>query len=1543
MRVNKTIRRNTLKLFSLLMSTLLVLPLGAVTANAMDASAKSTANTGSKTSLHHGQATSDQSKISSRLKDQFSKDKYVTFLVKLQSQADTKKAAKNAAKMAKDQKLTAAKAKYMKRSAVVNALRAMATETQESLLKYLENEKKAGNVKNYESFYIVNGIAVTGTEMVMNKLATFSEVAKILPNETRQLFPVKTEPMKTEPAKNKKQTTGTVEWNIERVGAPAVWNMGYDGTGVVVASIDTGVQWDHPALKEKYRGYNPANPNEPNNEFNWFDAVRGQAMPYDDIGHGTHTMGTMVGSTDDRVIGMAPGAKWITVKAFTEAGGTDVDLLEAGEWILAPKDRNNNPHPEMAPDVVNNSWGGGPGLDEWYRPMVQNWRAAGIFPEFSAGNTDMFNPGGPGSVASPANYPESFATGATDRNDHLASFSLQGPSPYGEIKPEVSAPGVNICSSVPGSQYDCTYSGTSMAGPHVSGAVALMLSADASLSVDEIEQILLDTATPKTDSQFPESPNNGYGYGLLDALSAVSSVTTGLGTIEGQVTTEGNDDEAPTYQHEAPPETYSGLELPLDIAVQDNVSVTKVELLYKGAGDSDWETVTAERTDGDYKNGVYRAVIPADSVVEPNLQYKWHIQDFGQNDVTTDIYNVPVRSAISVGYMQDFESFPAGWQSFGDHDPWEWGVPTSGPGSAYSGEKVYGTNLDGQYENNTNATLMMPPIQLPDSPSSLQFKQWYNLENYYDYGQVVVSTDRQNWQTLASFTNTSGGWQTATIDLSSYSGQRIFIGFRLSTDYSVTRDGWYLDDVALIENSTENIKAKLGVEKNNNIEVNKEKAGKSGKQPVDPNAIKPSPKKDIKTPVTLSAKSVKTESNVQSLPLSATVSVLETGRSVHTNPADGRYSMTHAAGTYTLKAETYGYQSAEQTVNVTRDGTTTQNFTLTPIPQGTVTGTVTNQATGEPIANATLMLMEDANIQPVHTDANGSFTITAYEGTYTLHVSAPNYYTSDVQVTITGNDTVTKDIALRPFIGYPGELVYDDGTAENAHAFYDAQNAWAVRMSLPEGHDRAMVTAGKFLFWTQDWPVPGGTDFQVEVYDATGPDGAPGKKLAGPINATAKRDGTWTTVDLSSEGIVVDGDFYIVYVQTQPNPYAPGLATDENGTNYGRSWERVSGSWAPSPEDEGNYMIRADVSYEVVPPVITSPADGTFTNEDTVTVTGTAAPTTTVTLYNNDQEVGTVSVGDDGTFSKTITLLQGENIITATASTDNGTTDPSQPVKVILDQEKPTLEITSPADGAKTNHETITVEGTVNDSHLDTVKVNGQKATVNDDGTYSKRIMLDEGDNVIRVVATDKAGNKTTKRITVKAKFTAPAIENLQPTEDVYLDMGHTVTIEFDSEPGLHASFAIQMPLINPNGINSVNELPMVETAPGHYVGYYTATSDVKAAGAQIEVRARDDFGNETRKVAPGKLYLNIPNEEPVAQFYAPDKSKKNKDVTFDASASYDPDGEIVKYQWLFGDGSAAEGKIVQHRFAKGKYTVKLTVTDNRGATSTFTRKIQIK
>src|SRR5699024_10038661 len=237
---------------------------------------------------------------------------------------------------------------------------------------------------------------------------------------------------------------------------------------------DTCEQWDHAASKEQYRGYAP-DTGIVDHDFNWFDATANESEPYDDAGHGTHVTGTMVGAESDgsNQIGVAPGAKWISVKAFTEDGGTDDDLLAAAEWILAPEDADGNTRVDMAPDVVNNSWGGGKGKDEWYRDVVKSWRDAEIFPEFSAGNETLQNPGGPGSIASPANYPESFATGATDYADEIARFSLRGPTPYEEMKPRIGAAGVGILSAVAGND-SRRMDGTSMAGPAVSGVAALL-------------------------------------------------------------------------------------------------------------------------------------------------------------------------------------------------------------------------------------------------------------------------------------------------------------------------------------------------------------------------------------------------------------------------------------------------------------------------------------------------------------------------------------------------------------------------------------------------------------------------------------------------------------------------------------------------------------------------------------------------------------------------------------------------------------------------------------------------------------------------------------------------------------------------------------------------------------------------------------------------------------------------------------------------------------------------------------------------------------
>jgi bacillopeptidase F len=1421
--------------------------------NAASSSMPSLAKEKASTSVNDTAKVSPQAKITSKLQEQFKKEKHVTYLVKFKEQVDTKGVAKKAAEKAEKQKLTANNKKLLKRNMVVSELRATALETQAEVKKYLNKQKKSGAVKNVKDFYVVNGMAVTSTKEVMEKIAHFPEVAKILPNETRQLIqPVKAEgsaaTLDVKKAEKSDNNPSSIEWNLEQIGAPAVWDMGIDGAGTVVASIDTGVQWNHPALKEKYRGYDPQNPNTPDNEFNWFDATAGQGNPYDDQGHGTHVTGTMVGSEPDgnNQIGVAPGAKWIAVKAFTAAGGTDADLLEAGEWILAPKDAEGNPHPEMAPDVVNNSWGGGPGLDEWYREMVTAWRAAEIFPEFSAGNTTLFNPGGPGSVATPANYPESFATGATDSSNNLAGFSLQGPSPYDEVKPEISAPGVNIRSSVPGSNYEGGWNGTSMAGPHVSAVAALLKQVNADLTVDDIEEILTSTAIPLTDGTFPESPNNGYGHGLVNAFDAVSSVMSGIGKIEGNVSKEGDDGEVPAISHNAPGEAFKEMSLPLQADVSDNVSVTSVSLDYQNA-DGEWVSLEAVRTSGDYTEGSYEAAIPGEDLTGDSVNYKWSALDFGGNEVVSDTYTVPLLPGITVGYEQDFESSPAGWTSYGNANSWEWGVPSTGPESAVSGEKVYATNLDGNYDNRANMSLQMPPIDLPEGNSFLQFKQWHELENNYDYGHVFVSTDGENWTQALRVNNVTDVWADGEVDLSAYAGQRVYVSFNVTTDGSVVKQGWYLDDVKL---SAESIlpsgKAQLGLESKSDSS-----SSVSKKPSVNPNKI------EMMKPVKKEAPADGTAPAPVLLPLQAEVTVLETGRSAYTDPADGSYQMTHAAGEFTLQASTYGFRSQTQSVTLEADATSTANFTLEEIPRGNVSGVVTNQVTGEAVEGATVFLMEDAVVTPVETNADGEYELEGYEGDYTLKVVAPFYYSQEVSVTIEGGEVVAADVSLEPFIGYPGEIGYDDGTAENARAFYDAGNGWAVKMSLEEGNDSAMVTGGLFRFWDTEWPVPGGTDFQVEVYDASGTDGAPGKKLAGPFDATALRNGEWTHVDLSEHGIMVEGDFYLVYIQSAPNPNSPGLGTDEDGENAARSWQFVGGAWSPAPEDEGNYMIRATVNYEVTAPAITSPKDGSYTKNGTVTVEGTSAPTTTVHLYNGDEEVATAETTETGTFAADVTLNAGENSISAKASTEQGMTGAAEPVKVTLDQVKPDLAITSPEEGLKTNREAITVKGTIAEDHLAWVKVNGEKASVKD-GEFSHRLLLNEGENIINVVAKDKAGNKKKNTVTVHAKFGDIEIENLLPAEDKELKKGESVKIEFDSEPGLDATFVLHMPLTNAGAqLSNATELPMMETSEGHYVGYYTATSNVKAPGAVVEVKISDEFGNVSTERADGKLYIN--------------------------------------------------------------------------------------
>lgn len=1428
----KSKRKRQVRLFSLVATLLMIFSL--ITPGLAGAATKGDIVTSYKESSK-SVSNSTGSKLSKSLQSQFEKSDFVTFLVKFKDKADPMGAAKKALTNAKN--LSAYNKEFIQRSAVISELKATATKSQQNVIQFLEQEEQKGNVKDVKSFYIVNGLSVTASKEIAEKIASFEEVEKVLPNEQRQLMegaeqsgtlkkaiaekgktevkldkgvlvdvPEKvTEAAKKELNKETQNTPQNVEWNVDRVNAPDTWALGYDGSGVTVAIIDTGVDWTHPALMNKYRGYNPET-GEVDHTYSFYDPVNGQTEPYDQEGHGSHVTGTIVGSEPDgsNQIGVAPGADWIAVQAFEGQNAYDDDLIAAGEWIMAPGGDSSK-----APDVVNNSWGGGPGIDEWYRDMVIAWRAAEIFPVFAAGNTTLTNPGGPGSVSSPGNYPESFAVGATDSNDNRASFSLEGPSPYEEIKPDIAAPGAGIRSAAVGGGY-IGNSGTSMAAPAVTGVVALLKQAGSNLSVDEMEQVLMDTADSEagTDSQYPESPNNGYGHGIIDALAAVTSVADGIGTVEGVVSMDGEDTEAPVFTHTPPNGILEGRDVTLTISVSDNVSVTSVEVSYAG------NTLEASRVSGDFKSGDYSVTIPSSDITGDTFSYQWIINDFGGNEVTSDTYELGLTEPI---YFHNFETEPTDWTFLGvgtGANSWEWGVPSSGPSSAPSGENLVGTNLAGNYNNNEESYFDSPAISVPEGEAYLQFDHWYDIEEGWDYGYLLISTDAQNWSILDELTGSSNGWETATYDISEYSGGEVYISYTLLTDGSVLYPGWYVDNVTVAD-------VALG-------EVTSTSENKTDAQVVRPSNI----------------------------PLDATVSILETGASTATNPADGSYSLLHTAGTFTAVAESYGFASAEQSVEVEDGEVTAANFVLEELERATISGTITNEYSGDPVADATVLLVEDANVAPVQTDADGHFELTAYHGDYTLKVVAANYEGTEVEVSLDSNTTL--DIELEPAFTIPaGQIAYDDGTAENALSLNAGGDGLAVKMSLPEGMDSAIVTEGVFQFWGTDFPSPGGTAFTVEVWSA-GEDGLPDEMIAGPVEGTAIRDvNQQTVVDLSAHNIEVTGDFFMVYVQTEGGSAGPGIAVDENSQNAQRTYLFSAREFELFP-DYGNAMIRANIASPVEGAVLDPALDGSFTNQSVLTIEGSSTPGATIELFNNGESAGIQDVNDEGAFALDVELVEGANELVAHTLINGELAKISEPITVTLDSHAPELTVISPVDGDTTNRETVTVEGMVSDEYIDFVAVNGQQADVSEDGTFSKRILLDEGENTIEVVAQDLAGNVSSELITLDADYTAPEITNLTPSEDVHLQVGESVRIEFDAEPGLRATFSILLPLTNLNGVVSYNpiELPMMETTPGHYVGYWTVPSNVLAEGAVIEVKVSDRFGNETRMQADGRLFI---------------------------------------------------------------------------------------
>ncbi len=478
-----------------------------------------------------------QTNIDPSLLEQFTQKEKVGFIVLFKEQADLDFIPHYAPKQVKGQ-------------LAYDALAKVASHTQGHVQQLMKD-----NGVPFRSFLLVNAIYAKGSQTLAQQIASLPEVKRIMYDS-----PVIVEdPITIEYVNSVQSRDETPEWGLRMIKADSAWLQNIKGQGVVVAGQDTGYDWEHPAIKSKYRGDGAT----PDHNYNWHDAIHTNsphyadtipnpcgfdvAYPCQDNPHGTHTIGTMVGYAPDNVIGVAPDAQWIGCRNMDRGWGTPASYIECFEFFLAPTDLDGqNADVTKSPDVINNSWacppkeGCNPDNFAIMEMVVNNLKAAGIVVVVSAGNSGG---SGCGSVSSPAAIFESvFSVGATQYTDTLnfqdsiAKFSSRGPvlvDGSGRMKPNVTAPGRSVKSCVPNNGY-AYYGGTSMAGPHVAGAVALIISANPDLAgmVDTIEYILETTAVKKqavdTCGGVPGTmiPNNTYGQGRINVYKAVQLAQT---------------------------------------------------------------------------------------------------------------------------------------------------------------------------------------------------------------------------------------------------------------------------------------------------------------------------------------------------------------------------------------------------------------------------------------------------------------------------------------------------------------------------------------------------------------------------------------------------------------------------------------------------------------------------------------------------------------------------------------------------------------------------------------------------------------------------------------------------------------------------------------------------------------------------------------------------------------------------------------------------------------------------------------------------------
>ena len=724
------------------------------------------------------------------------------------------------------------------RVAVLQARAVLAQEDARRFLAELTAAKPSAGIL-YESYWISNTLSLRAPRAVVDYVAGLPGVVERTPNRDLIAEPVEA-PKKSRRARRSLSDDNNpreIEANLAAIRVPKVWDeLNITGKGVVIGIVDQGIDLEHPALLEHFRGWDSESQTL-KLDGNYVDFVHPDSTDIDEDMHGTHVAGIAVGS-ENRVqadgharaynrIGVAPGAQFIAARAFKEGvGGTNENIIKACEWMLAP-----GGDPDGAPRIVNQSWSDGSNKqDLWFVNTAKAMREANILNVMSAGNNGS-EKAGEGSIDNPASYADVFAVGASDLEGRLASFSRRGPSPYADagVKPDVVAPGVLIRSSIPGNRYTA-YNGTSMAAPHVTGLAALMLEANPNLTVSELENLIRQTAIPRTDADYAESPNFGYGYGVIDAVTAVNAALHAAGKtgipasdyrkVSGQVYVAGKagagDGHLNGLKARIPAVGYEQRELRATLTIDyaadsiDPSSIVKAEWVIQptGAAPASGEKRAVFQRDS-YNPRRFSAVFAKDALPAASYQSHLVIESRSGNVFETEEKELEVCASVRPGaYRNSLDNTAEGFSVSGNFSVGT--ANLSVDPKPVSGTNMIGLNLGSAYIGTAaQSTLEFPRVDLtglsPTDKPELVFME------YASWTQAVLgfqaSVPGEAAAQLFNYkTEEKTGWHERRIDLSPFKG-KVIDPFAFHIVETVS-DGYglYIDDVAYTLNG-ENVQA----------------------------------------------------------------------------------------------------------------------------------------------------------------------------------------------------------------------------------------------------------------------------------------------------------------------------------------------------------------------------------------------------------------------------------------------------------------------------------------------------------------------------------------------------------------------------------------------------------------------------------------------------------------------------------------------------------------------------------------------------------------